>query len=97
MSRSEGDTVVAANVGGQSTLLKKPFKDSKSEVFAGGRKRLAAQQVTTGVIGDGERIAVVTVAEQELAFVIGAPEVIGTLTCGQLGALGATPRPTPHC
>ena len=31
------------------------------------------------MIGDGQRIAIPTVAEQELAFVIGAPELIGLL------------------
>jgi sRNA-binding carbon storage regulator CsrA len=29
------------------------------------------------VIGDGQRITVLTIAQQELAFVIGAPELVG--------------------
>jgi len=31
------------------------------------------------MIGDGQRVAVLTIAQQELAFVIGAPQFIGTL------------------
>jgi hypothetical protein len=46
--------VVTANVGGQTAVLKKPFKHGKSEVFSGGGKRFAAEQVTAGMVGDGE-------------------------------------------
>ena len=76
---SEGHAVIAADVGGQAALLKKPLKHSKSVVFSGGRKRLAGQQITAGMIGDGQRVAVVMIAQQELALVIGAPQLIGTL------------------
>jgi hypothetical protein len=31
------------------------------------------------MVGDGKRIAVLTISQQELAFVIGAPQFIGTL------------------
>jgi hypothetical protein len=34
------------------------------------------------MIGDGQWVAVLTIAQQELAFVIGAPQFIGTLTQG---------------
>ena len=76
---SEGHAVVAADVGGQAALLKKPLKHSKSVIFSGGRKRFAGEQITAGVIGDRQRIAVLLIAQQELAFVIGAPELIGAL------------------
>ena len=54
VSGSEGHAVVAADVGGQAALLKPPLKHSKSVVFAGGRESFAAQQITAGMIGDGE-------------------------------------------
>ena len=79
MSGSEGNAVVAADVGGQAALLKKPLKHSKSVVFFGGGKRLAGQQIPAGMIGDGQRVAVVMIAQQELALVIGAPQFIGAL------------------
>ena len=37
---SEGHTVIAADVGGEAALLKKPLKHSKSVVFTGRRKSL---------------------------------------------------------
>jgi hypothetical protein len=79
VSRSEGDAVVAADVGRQSTLLKKPLKHRESVVFSGRGKRFTSEQKTAGVIGDCERIAVLAIAQQELAFVIRTPELIGAL------------------
>ncbi len=79
VSGSEGHAVIAADVGGQAALLKKPFKHSKSVLFAGGRKSLTGEEKTASVIGDRQRIAVLTIPEQELAFVIGAPKLIGFL------------------
>src|SRR3979409_1893498 len=76
---SEGNTVIAANVGRHAPLLKKPFKHGKSIDFFGGRKSLAGQEITTGMIGDRQRVAVLTITQQELTFVIGAPEFIGRL------------------
>src|SRR5438552_17912181 len=54
----EGHAIIAADVSGQATFLEKPLKCGEREVFAGGGESFAAQQVTTGVIGDGERVAV---------------------------------------
>jgi len=79
VSRSEGPTVIAANVGRQSALLKKPFKHGKSVVFLGGTEGFTGEQKPAGVVGDRQRIAVLVMAQQELAFVIGAPEFVGTL------------------
>src|SRR6202790_4508678 len=64
---------------GRPTLFKKALKDSKSVVFFGGRERLAGQQISAGMIGDGQGVAVAMISQQELALVIGAPELIGTL------------------
>src|SRR5580692_4414500 len=55
---SEGNTVIAADAGRQAALLKKPFKHGESEVFLGGTEGFTAEQKTTGVIGDRQRIAV---------------------------------------
>jgi hypothetical protein len=71
MGRRKRDTIVAADVGGQATFLKKSLKDGESVVFPNGRERFASEQKTTGVIGDGEGITVLAIAQQELAFVIG--------------------------
>ena len=82
MCGSERHTVIAADVGGQATLLEKPLPYGKSVVFAGGGKSFAAQQITAGMIGDRQRITILTIAQQELAFVIGAPEFIGIVAQG---------------
>ena len=79
MGGSEGDAVVAADVGRQTAFFKQSLKDRKGEVFAGRGQRLAGQQVAAGMIGDGQRVAVVMIAEQELALVIRAPQFIGML------------------
>src|SRR3984893_8755480 len=76
---SKGHAIVAADVGRQAALLKKPFKHGKSIVFFGGGERFAGEQITTGMIGDGQWVAVFVIAQQELAFVIGAPEFIRSL------------------
>src|ERR1700682_2056034 len=94
VSGSERNTVIAADVGGQAALLKKPFKHDESVVFFGGRKRLTGEEKTAGVIGHGQRAAVLTIAEQELTFVIGAPKLVGLLAEGYSGSLSATPQAT---
>src|SRR5260370_6939165 len=78
----ERNGVVAADVGGQAALLKKPFKHGESVVFFGGREGLTGEEKTAGVISDGQRVAVLVIAEQELALVIGAPQLIGLLAQG---------------
>ena len=78
--RREGNAVVATDAGGQAALLEKPLKHRESVIFSGRRKRFASEQKTAGVIGDGERIAVLAIAQQELAFVIRTPELIGPLS-----------------
>ena len=40
------------------------------------------------MIGDGERIAIVFVAEAELAFEVGRPEIVGMLAQGQGRSVG---------
>src|SRR2546430_493778 len=79
MGGSEGHAVVAADVGRQAALLKKPLKHSESIVFPGRRKGFTGEQKPAGVVGDGQRIAVMMTPQQKLAFVIGAPQLIGAL------------------
>jgi hypothetical protein len=62
VSRSEGNTIVTADVGRQATLLKKPLKHRESVVFSGRGKRFTSEQKTAGVIGDCERITVLAIA-----------------------------------
>src|SRR6266581_1758019 len=76
---SEGHAVIAADVGGQAALLKKPLKHSESVVFPGRRKGFTGEQKPAGVVGDGQRIAVLMIPQQKLAVVIGAPQLIGAL------------------
>src|SRR6266480_662863 len=90
MRGSEGHAVIAADVGGQAALLKKPLKHSKSVVFAGRRESFAGKQKTAGVIGDGQRVAVVMIAEQEFSLVVGAPQLVGLLPQRQSGSLCTT-------
>src|ERR1700741_4597026 len=90
MGGSEGHAVGAADVGRQAALLKKPLKHSESIVFPGRRKSLTGEEKTAGMVGDRQRIAVLTIGEQELALVIGTPQFIWTLANGESGSLGPT-------
>ena len=79
MCGSERHTVIAADVGGQAALLKKPFKHRESVLFPGRRKGFTGEEKPAGVVGDRQRIAVLMIPQQKLAFVIGAPQFIGSL------------------
>src|SRR4029078_394183 len=69
--------VVGPNSVWQAEFLKRPLEDRKGEFLLGGRQRLACQQIPAREIRDRERIAVPTIAEQELAFIVRAPERVG--------------------
>src|SRR6202451_4472141 len=94
VSGSERNTVIATDVGGQAALLKKPFKHGESVVFLGGRQGFTGEQKTAGVIGDGQRIAVLPIAQQELSLVIGAPQLVGPLAQRQGSSLSTTTQAT---
>jgi hypothetical protein len=79
VGRSEGNAVIAADFERQTALLKKPLKHDKSIVLLGGGKNLAAQKKTACRIGDGQRVAVLMIPQQELALVIGAPQFMRSL------------------
>jgi nucleoside-diphosphate-sugar epimerase len=59
----------------QAAFLEQLLEGRDGQLFAGRLQRLAQQEVSRGVVGDGQRIAVLCVAEPELAFKIGAPQV----------------------
>ena len=89
--RSERNPIIAADVGWQAALLKKPFKYGKSVNLRGWRKALRSTQKTAGTVGDRQRIAVLAVAQQKLAFVIGAPKFVGPLAWGKSRPLSTRP------
>ena len=70
----EGHTVVGANRLRQAEILEGALEDTEGIPLLRGRERFAGEQVPRRVIGDGERIAIALIAEQELPFVVGAPE-----------------------
>jgi len=41
---------------------------------------LTAKKKTAGMVGDRQRIAILTISQQELSFVVGAPKLVGALT-----------------
>jgi hypothetical protein len=45
------------------------------------------------VVGDGQRIAVLAVAELEFAFEVGAPQLVGRNPSGELGPGGTMTPP----
>src|SRR5690606_24800808 len=68
-----GRTVVGADCRGQAELLEGAFEDGEGEVGTGGGQALAGEQVAGSIVGDGEGIAVLAVAEHELSLVVGTP------------------------
>jgi hypothetical protein len=79
-AEAKGTPLSPADVGGQAALLEKPLKYSESVVFSGRRKGFTSEEKTAGMIGYCERITVLAIAQQELTFVIGTPELIGPLS-----------------
>src|SRR5437868_11524447 len=75
--------VVGADGRRHAKLLENPFKYGESVAFLGGGKRFTGQKIAAGEIGDGQRIAVASVGEHELAFVIGAPKLVGRKGLGK--------------
>ncbi len=77
MRTGEGHAVVGADGFGQAELLECPLEDGEGVQLLGGRQGLTGEQVATGKVGDGERVAIAPVGEHELAFVVSAPQVVG--------------------
>ena len=73
----EGHAVVGADGAGQAELLEGVLEHGERRVLAGAGEALAGEQVATGEVGDGERVAVAMVAEHELGLEVGAPQLVG--------------------
>src|SRR5919106_1601206 len=79
----EGHAVVGADGQRQAALCKEPLKGGDGEVVAGRLKGFAKEQESRGMVGDGQRIAVASVAKLELPLEVGAPQVVRRRTLGQ--------------
>jgi len=86
VGRSEGNAVVRADAARQAALLEQSLKSRKSR-DSQVDSRASQRSIARGVIGDGQRVAIVFVAQPELAFVVGAPELVGLLPQRQRRAL----------
>jgi hypothetical protein len=49
-------------------------EDREGELLLGGQRRLACQQVATGVVRDRQGVAVPAIAEEKFPFVVGTPQ-----------------------
>jgi hypothetical protein len=88
----EGDAVVGAYGGGQAALGEEVIEGGDGGVLADRGESLAEEEEAGGVVGDGERVAILAVAEAELALDVDAPEVVGVGAGGERCALGAAAR-----
>ena len=84
----EGHAVIGADGGRQAALAEQMLEGGNGGILADRVERLAQQQIAGGVVGDGERVAVLGVAEPELAFEIGTPEIVGRRPGGKAGCPG---------
>ena len=73
IGRGEGHAIVGTNGLRQAAFLKQALKGSKSALFLDRLHGLAEQEVTAGVIGNGQGVAISFISEHELALVVGAP------------------------
>jgi hypothetical protein len=90
----EGHAVIGADRFGQAKVLESALEDDEGVGFLGGCQRLASNEVATGEVADSQWVAVAAIGEHELAFVVGAPQIIGHARLRQAGALSfvmATP------
>ena len=91
----ERHAVVGPNHLRQAKLLEGALKDREGKFLLRGEERLARQEVATGEVGDRQRIAVLAIAEEKLAFVVRTPEHIRLGRPGERGPGRATAAPTP--
>src|SRR3981189_3026318 len=85
--RGEGHAVVRADASGEAALFIYVVKGRKSKSFTGRFKGFTEEEIARGMICDGQRVTVFFVAEQELTFVVGAPQLVGLLPQRQGRAL----------
>lgn len=65
----------------------------KAKVRARGGYALAGDQVARAIIGNGERIAVLPIAQHELPFVVSAPKAVRFVRGDQRRAFGLVTPP----
>jgi len=89
----EGNAVVGADGLRQAALGEELLEGGDGKVLAGRFEGFAEQQEARGVVSDGQRVAIPSVAELELAFEVGAPELVGRGARGKRCSGGAPARP----
>ena len=82
LGEAKGTPLSLRMLEGKPRSLRSLFKYSKSVVFSGGGKRFTGEKKTAGVVGNRQRVAVLVISQQELAFVIGAPQLVGPQLAG---------------
>ena len=75
--RSKRHTIVRPDPTGQSIFSEQPLKRFLDRLQRGPRERMAVQKVSTLVIHNGQWIAPLPVAGEELPLKVGAPEIVG--------------------
>src|ERR1700724_4389027 len=76
IGRGEGHAVVGTNGLGQAAFPKQALKGSKNALFLDGLQGLAEQEVTAGVIGNGQGGTIPLISQNELPLVVGAQKSI---------------------
>ena len=94
----ERDAVVGPNHVRESKFLEGALEDRKREFFLGRQQGLARQQVAAGEVGDRQGIAVLAIAEQKFALVVGTPERVRFASGGERrpGRAAAPPAAMVH-
>ena len=78
--RGEGYAIIGTNRMGQTAFLEQTLKGRNSEAFSRRLQSFTEKQITRSVIGYGQRVAIFLIAQQKLAFVVGAPEFVGIVS-----------------
>ena len=73
MRGGERYAVVGANRLGHAKLFEGALEHGEGELLLRGEQRLTRQEVATGEVGDRQGIAVLAIAQQKFAFVVGTP------------------------
>ncbi len=62
---------------GQTEVLERSFENAEGVDLFGGREGVNGEEITTGIVSNGERVAVAPVSQHELALVVSTPELVG--------------------
>ncbi|MCY1550433.1 hypothetical protein D9M68_866880 [compost metagenome] len=73
----KGAAIVAANGLRQSIFAKGPLEPGACLSTSGTLKASACQEITSGVIAEGQRVAPATVLRAEMSLEVCAPDLIG--------------------